>query len=33
MTKSQKELAENTDVSFTYQEIKTGRKVTSINFT
>ncbi|WP_419145261.1 replication initiation protein [Clostridium estertheticum] len=32
LTKSQKELAEKTDINFTYQEIKTGRKVTSIKF-
>ncbi|MBW9154309.1 RepB family plasmid replication initiator protein [Clostridium estertheticum] len=32
ITKSQKELAEKTDINFTYQEIKTGRKVTSLKF-
>ncbi|MBX4267203.1 replication initiation protein [Clostridium estertheticum] len=32
LIRAQKELAEKTDVNFTYQEIKTGRKVTSIKF-
>jgi plasmid replication initiation protein len=32
LIKSQKELAEKTDISFDFKEIKTGRKVTSIKF-
>ncbi|MBW9159179.1 replication initiation protein (plasmid) [Clostridium tagluense] len=32
ITKAQKELAEKTDINFDYEEIKTGRKVTSIKF-
>ncbi|MCB2362166.1 replication initiation protein [Clostridium estertheticum] len=32
LIRAQKELAEKTDINFTYQEIKTGRKITSIKF-
>lgn len=32
LIQAQKELKAKTDISFTYDEIKTGRKVTSINF-
>ncbi len=32
LTKAQNELAEKTDINFRYEEIKTGRKVTSIKF-
>ncbi|MBU3093747.1 replication initiation protein [Clostridium sp. CF011] len=32
LIKAQKELAEKTDINFRYEEIKTGRKVTSIKF-
>ncbi|WP_252237353.1 MULTISPECIES: replication initiation protein [unclassified Clostridium] len=33
LIKSQKELNSKTDINFTFEEIKTGRKVTSIKFT
>jgi plasmid replication initiation protein len=33
LEKCQKELGEKTDIAFTFEEIKTGRKVTSIKFT
>jgi len=32
LTQAQKELKEKTDINFTYEELKTGRKVTSIKF-